>query len=293
MQPMHLALVAHRHNETNLRLVEAAPPGVTFEIVPPAEALGLLGPGDAALARLDVLPSLDGIEPGIWEVGRLESDGVQVFNRLRTLLATHDKLQTARMLHAASLPHPRTVHMIATRAIAPIEPPVVVKPRFGSWGRDVTLCESRVELMACLDELSTRSWFRRQGVVVQELIPPLGHDLRLVVAAGQVIGAVRRHAAEGEWRTNVALGAEREATAPPQAAREIAVAAAAAVEGDLVGVDLMPTHDGGWVVIEVNGAVEFNDQYSLDRDIFQAVVDELLGEVEAALEGPDEAAALA
>ena len=91
----------------------------------------------------------------------------------------------------------------------------------------------------------------------------------------------------------MALGAEREATAPPQAAREIAVAAAAAVEGDLVGVDLMPTRDGGWVVIEVNGAVEFNDQYSLDRDVFQVVVDELLGEVEAALEGPDEAAALA
>jgi glutathione synthase/RimK-type ligase-like ATP-grasp enzyme len=89
------------------------------------------------------------------------------------------------------------------------------------------------------------------------------------------------------------LGAEREATAPPQAAREIAAAAAAAVEGDLVGVDLMPTRDGGWVVIEVNGAVEFNDQYSLDRDIFQAVVGALLCAVEAALEGPDEAAALA
>jgi [lysine-biosynthesis-protein LysW]--L-2-aminoadipate ligase len=290
---MHIALVAHRHNETNLRLVEAAPPGVEIEIVAPTKTLGLLGPGDAALARLDVLPSLDGIEPGIWEVGRLEAEGVHVLNRLRTLLATHDKLQTARILHAASVPHPRSAHMIAARANSPIEPPVVVKPRFGSWGREVTLCESRADLMTCLEELSTRSWFRHQGVLVQELIPPLGHDLRLVVAGGQVVGAVRRHAAEGEWRTNVALGAEREATAPPQAAREIAVAAAAAVEGDLVGVDLMPTRDGGWVVIEVNGAVEFNDQYSLDRDIFQAVVDELLGAVDAALEGPDEAAALA
>jgi glutathione synthase/RimK-type ligase-like ATP-grasp enzyme len=96
------------------------------------------------------------------------------------------------------------------------------------------------------------------------------------------VGAVRRRAADGEWRTNVALGAEREATAPPQAAREIAVAAAAAVEGDLVGVDLMPTRDGGWVVIEVNGAVEFTDEYSLERDIFSAVVDELLGAVEGA-----------
>jgi RimK family alpha-L-glutamate ligase len=290
---MRVALVAHRHNETNLRLVESAPPGVQFEIVPPAGTLGLLRPGDAALARLDVLPSLDGIEPGIWEVGRLEAEGVHVLNRLRTLLATHDKLQTSRILHAASVPHPRSAHMIAPQAISPIEPPVVVKPRFGSWGRDVTLCESRADLMTCLEELSTRSWFRRQGVLVQELIPPLGHDLRLVVAGGQVVGAVRRHAAEGEWRTNVALGAEREATAPPQAAREIAAAAAAAVEGDLVGVDLMPTRDDGWIAIEVNGAVEFNDKYSLDRDVFSAVVDALLATVDAALEGPDEAAALA
>jgi glutathione synthase/RimK-type ligase-like ATP-grasp enzyme len=124
-------------------------------------------------------------------------------------------------------------------------------------------------------------------VLVQELIPPLGHDLRLVVAGGQVVGAVRRHAADGEWRTNVALGAEREATAPPQAARELAVAAAAAVEGDLVGVDLMPTADDGWVVIELNGAVEFNEEYSLDRNVFSAVVDALL----AAVEGTRERAA--
>jgi RimK family alpha-L-glutamate ligase len=276
---MLVALVAHRHNETNLRLVEAAPPGVELVITPPTGTLGLLGPDDAALARLDVLPSLDGIEPGIWEIGRLEANGVHVLNRLRTLLATHDKLQTARRLHAASLPHPRTAHLIAPREITPIEPPVVVKPRFGSWGRDVTLCRSRSELVACLEELSTRQWFRRQGVLVQELIPPLGHDIRLVVAAGQVVGAVRRHAAEGEWRTNVALGAERETTVPPQAAREIAVAAAAAVEGDLVGVDLMPTRDGGWVVIEINGAVEFTDEYSLERDIFSSVSDALLAQV--------------
>ena len=273
---MRVALVAHRQNETNLRIVEAAPPGVEIEILPPSRSLGRLGPDDAALARLDLLPTLDGIEPGLWEIGRLEADGVQVLNRLRTLLATHDKLQTSRALHAASLPHPRTAHIIAGRAITPIEPPVVVKPRFGSWGRDVTLCASQAELIACLEDLSTRTWFRRQGVLVQELIPPLGHDLRLVVAGGQVVGAVRRRAPEGEWRTNVALGAERESTVPPQAAREIAVAAAAAVEGDLVGVDLMPTGDGGWVVIEVNGAVEFTDEYSLGEDIFSAAVDALL-----------------
>jgi RimK family alpha-L-glutamate ligase len=271
-----LALVSHRRNDTNLRLAAAAPPGVDVELVSPDQALGLLGPDDAALARLDVLPTLDGIEPGIWEVGRLEAEGIRVLNKLRALLATHDKLQTSRVLRSAGLPHPRTAHLVTPREKVSLEPPVVVKPRFGSWGRDVVLCSDRRELAAALDELGSRPWFMRQGVLVQELVPPLGHDLRIVVAGGRVVGAVRRQAAEGEWRTNVALGAERQAVDPPRAALEVALAAAAASGADLVGIDLLPTRDGGWTVIELNGAVEFTEEYSLGRDVFAAALDGLL-----------------
>ena len=52
-------------------------------------------------------------------------------------------------------------------------------------------------------------------------------------------------------------------------------AAAAAVNADLVGIDLLPTPDGSWVVIEVNGAVEFTDDYSLDRNVFVAAAEAL------------------
>jgi hypothetical protein len=55
---MRVALVAHHESETNLRLVEAAPLGVQAEIVRPSQIRSWLGPGDAALARLDVLRSL-------------------------------------------------------------------------------------------------------------------------------------------------------------------------------------------------------------------------------------------
>jgi RimK family alpha-L-glutamate ligase len=273
---MRIVVIAHRESETNLRLVEAAPRDVTIEILSPTAAIGSLGPGDAVLARLDVLPTIDGIEPGILQVGRLEAEGVRVFNGLRALFATHDKLQTARVLSNAGLPHPGTTHVVAARAGTTLEPPVVVKPRFGSWGRDVLLCEDPDQVGAALEELSTRPWFRRQGVLVQELIPPLGHDLRIVVAAGQIVGAVQRVTAPGEWRTNVALGAHRLPVDPPQAARELALAAAAAAETDLVGIDLMPTK-GGWVVIEMNGAVEFTDAYSLDRNVFSAAAEALAG----------------
>src|SRR5580765_8434136 len=110
-----LALVSHHENPTHVRLAAAAPPGVEDKLVPPADALSLLGPDDAALARLDVLPTLDGIEPGVWEIGRLEASGIPVLNSLRALLATHDKLQTSRVLVAAGLPHPRTVHLVTAR----------------------------------------------------------------------------------------------------------------------------------------------------------------------------------
>ena len=106
--------------------------------------------------------------------------------------------------------------------------------------------------------------------IAQKLVAPRGYDLRLVVAAGRVVGAVRRVAAAGEWRTNVALGARRETVVPPPEARAIATAAADAIGGDLVGVDLLPADLGTWVVLEVNGAVDFTSAYSMDDDVFAA-----------------------
>jgi glutathione synthase/RimK-type ligase-like ATP-grasp enzyme len=99
--------------------------------------------------------------------------------------------------------------------------------------------------------------------------------------AGRVVGAARREAAQGEWRTNVALGATIVATTAPPAAVELALAAAAASGADLVGVDLLPRSDGGWVVIELNGAVEFRPAYSRDSDVFAAAVRTLLSAAEA------------
>jgi [lysine-biosynthesis-protein LysW]---L-2-aminoadipate ligase len=274
LRVMHLALVAHRETETNLRLVEAMPAGVEAELLRPSAALLRLGPADTALGRLDVLPTVDGIESGAWELARLEADGVLVLNRLRAVLAMHDKLLTARILAETAIPHPRTRH-ISHGVPESLEPPFVLKPRFGSWGKDVHLCRTRAAAKDCLDELSTRRWFRRHGVLAQELVPPMGHDLRIVVAGGRVVGAIERVAPRGEWRTNIALGGTRRPANPPLAARELALAAAAAAGADLVGIDLLPTPDGGWVVLELNGAVEFNDKYALDRDVFAAAAEAL------------------
>jgi [lysine-biosynthesis-protein LysW]--L-2-aminoadipate ligase len=261
------AVVASRATPTNTRL------GV---LLSPAQAVARLRPGDVALGRLDILPSLHGIEPGLWALDLLENRGVTVLNRRDTLASAHDKLATADALACAGIPHPPSAHVAPWLPLPRLEPPLVLKPRFGSWGRDVIRCDTASDVEQALEEARLRVWFNATGGVLQRLVPPAGYDLRLVVANGLVAGAIMRHAAPGEWRTNVALGGRRVPVVPPQDACELAVAAAEAIGGDLVGIDLLPLPGGGWMVLEINGAVDFTASYSLDGEIFSTVRASLL-----------------
>ena len=115
----------------------------------------------------------------------------------------------------------------------------------------------------CLDELQTRPWFRRRGVLVQELIPPVGYDLRLLVARRHCrrrCSSRRRRRASGGRTSASAQRALPLSRRRPRARSRIA--AAAAIGADLVGVDLLPVGDG-YTVIELNGAADFNAIYSL------------------------------
>jgi RimK family alpha-L-glutamate ligase len=249
-------------HETNVELVAAwRDRGIPAELIAPPLAARRLVPGDVALGRLDVLPTLDGVEPGLEVLTELALRGVRVLNRPGALMRAHDKLLTRDCMQAATLPHPRTAHLPPEAELA-VEPPCVLKPRYGSWGSDVFRCRTRSEVDPVLEQVASRPWFRSQGVLVQELLPEVGHDLRLVVAGGRAVGAVRRIAAPGEWRTNTTLGGTRAPVQPPADACRLGVAAAAAIGADLVGVDLYPT-GRGHVVLELNAAVEFDELYDL------------------------------
>jgi [lysine-biosynthesis-protein LysW]---L-2-aminoadipate ligase len=271
-------LLAGRLTPTNVALLDAARElGADAVLLPPELAASRARPGDVVLPRLDVLPTLDGIEPGLSLLDGMARRGVRVVNGSGTIVAAHDKLATALRLAAAGVPHPRTAQVGQEEPERGRGPsfPVVVKPRFGSWGRDVHRCKDALELHALLARLAGRTWFERQGALVQELVPPRGHDLRVLVAAGGVVGAVRRVAAPGEWRTNVALGGHRESVVPPPEARALAIAATRAIGGGFVGVDLLPT-ESGWIVLELNGCVDFTHEYGLfGGDPFVEVVSAL------------------
>jgi len=295
-ETVRIAAVAQNSSPTNDALVRAGSVTGEWSLLTPAEALARLQPGDCAIGRIDVLPTLDGVDEGLWALGTLEARGVTVLNGAPSLLAAHDKLLTARLLRLARLPHPRTRLIVGETPVCALEPPVVVKPRFGSWGLGVSRCDDRDALVRVLASLPGEPWYRAHGALVQELVPPFGFDLRVVVASGKAIGAISRVATPGEWRTNVALGATRRTVRPSRAAVAIAIAAAHATGAALVGVDLLPNGRGGWTIVELNGAVDFTDEYALspEHDPFADAVSQLTEAARSAtLDAPARAAVAA
>jgi ribosomal protein S6--L-glutamate ligase len=167
--------------------------------------------------------------------------------------AAVDKFLTLALLDQAGLPVPPTwTGQTAVEALAAFEAlggDVVVKPLFGSEGRGLVRISDR--------ELAWRSFhaWERLGAVLylQRTIRHPGHDLRVFVLRGQVLGAMRRFAPAGEWRTNVSLGGRAELCALDSEARHLALAAATAIGAEIAGVDLVEDLDRGRLtVLEVN-----------------------------------------
>jgi len=228
-----VAVAAWRNGKTNGPMVEAwRRPEIAARLRTPYEAGLLLHAGDVAVVRLDVLPTLDGVEDGLDDVVQLGRRRIRVLNAPSALMAAHDKLETARRLERAGLPHPRTLHVETLAELAALAPSWR-HPSSHSWpsraseagGRDVMRCETAVERERCLALVQTRSWFHRHGALAQELLASSGTDLRLVVAGGRVVGAAERHAA-GEWRTNVSLGGTPTPAHPPAEACRLGASAA-------------------------------------------------------------------
>lgn len=268
---MSVGVVGSEANEGTVALVEAwCRLGLDADLMTAAEARRVLGPGDVCVARLDIKPGLDGVEDGLLDLLFLERRGVDVRNTATALLAAHDKLRTARLLQRSLVPHPLTRHL---RPGAPVDvaAPTVLKPRFGSWGEDVALCTDDGAVASYLARVGRRPWFARHGVLAQEVLPRVGHDLRVLVAGGRVVGAIERRAAPGEWRTNISLGGSAAPATVTPAAAELAATAAAVADLDLVGVDLLPVGPDAWVVIEINGAVDFDALYGFGgADVYAA-----------------------
>ncbi|MFM1995848.1 MAG: hypothetical protein RLZZ111_235 [Planctomycetota bacterium] len=186
-------------------------------------------------------------------LGRLEARGTPVVNPPRGLEVAIDKYLSLARMAAAGLPVPGTILAQDAATIRSaweaLGGDCVIKPLFGSRGRGLARLANEAAVAAVVaggDAAPTG------GVAyVQEFVPHPGWDVRVLVIGDQAL-TIRRHAAGGDWRTNVSLGGRAEPFAAPANWIDLARDAARAVGAKIAGVDLLPATDGRLLVLEVN-----------------------------------------
>jgi len=254
--------------------------------------------GAAALAGCDVvLDRCLATSRSVYTTRFAEAYDVPVVNDPATARVCADKVETSLALADAGVPTPETrVAFDTESALAAVESfgyPCVLKPVVGSWGRLMAKLEGRAAAEAVLEHKATLGHYEHKVFYVQQFVAKPGRDLRVLVCGTEPVAAMSR--AGDHWLTNAKQGADTAAFELDDRAAELATAAAEAVGGGLLGVDLMEVGaaedadaadsdedaadadadaESRYTVHEVNHTVEFkalND--AVDRDVPATVVD--------------------
>ena len=123
---------------------------------------------------------------------------------------------------------------------------MVVKECYGSLGGQVYLVQNEEELWERALSLGSRPF------ILQQFVQPAGEDFRLYVVGDRVAAAMRRRAADGDFRANVALGGQAEAYTPTEEEIWIARRSCQLLGLTFGGVDLLHDENGRPLLCEVN-----------------------------------------
>lgn len=194
----------------------------------------------------------------IYAAGILNGWGIPTVNSHTVISNCADKVSMTRLLVESGVPCPKTMVCLspesALRAMESMGYPVVMKPVVGSWGRLLARVNDRCAAEALVEHKDMLGSPQHSVYYVQEHIEKPGRDIRVVVIRGEPVAAMFRYS--DHWVTNSARGARSENCPITPGLGDLAVAAAAAVGGGAVGVDVFES-ERGLLVNEVNGTMEF------------------------------------
>lgn len=207
---------------------------------------------DAVLVRCLSGGSFEAVTVRLGILHALRESGVPVINDARAIERCVDKSMTSFLLVRAGIRSPATwvtEQRPAARRIVEREldrGPLVLKPLFGSQGRNLRLIASPDDLP---DPAVVAGIYYLQRFVGVERDGGF-RDFRLLVWQDRVIAAMMRHAPH--WITNVKRGGRPVAVVADHAMHELALRAAAVVGADLAGVDILYDAEDQPTVLEVN-----------------------------------------
>ena len=173
----------------------------------------------------------------------------------QALVRSRDKLRSLQLLSRARIGMPKTAFASSAKNIDIILEqvgglPVVIKLLEGTQGIGVVLAEtynSAKSVFEAFLELEA-------NILVQEFVKEAnGADLRVFVVDGEVVGAMRRQAKSGEFRSNLHRGGSAELIKLTQLEKQTALKAAKKLGLSIAGVDMLQSERGP-LILEVNSS---------------------------------------
>ena len=171
------------------------------------------------------------------------------------LTRSRDKLRSLQVLSKNDVDMPRTVfasNKSSAKDVIELSggAPLVLKILEGTQGVGVVLVDSEKAAKSVLDAF----YGMDVNLLVQEYIEEAGGaDIRALVVNGEVVGAMKRQGAEGDFRSNLHQGGSATAYKLNRKEKATAIAAAKAMGLGVCGVDMIPSARGP-LVMEVNSS---------------------------------------
>jgi ribosomal protein S6--L-glutamate ligase len=276
------------------RLVEAARQrGCTVRVLDPLRCALKVAPGAFEVRyKGKPLPRFDAVIPRIGHsvtfhgtavLRHFELMGVATPSTSDAILAARDKLRSHQVLAAEGIDLPVTAFGDSpddTPALIELVGPAphVVKLNEGTQGSGVVLAQ---------DEAASRSVIEAfrglyANFLVQEFVAEAkGADLRCFVVGDEVVAAMQRRAAPGDFRANLHRGGKAVLVRLSEAERDVAIRAARILGLGVAGVDLLRSRRGP-LLLEVNSSPGLEGiEAASGVDIAGRILDHVLGQVAA------------
>lgn len=181
----------------------------------------------------------------------------KVFSAIESqaLVKSRDKLRSMQLLSRAGLGMPKTVfsnYTTDTELVVNMlgSTPIILKLLEGTQGLGVVMAETikaAESVLQAFNGLETR-------VVLQEFIKEAkGADIRAFVVDGKVVGAMKRQAKEGEFRSNLHRGGSAELIELSDEEEDAAIKSAKVMGLGIAGVDMLQSARGP-LILEVNAS---------------------------------------
>ncbi len=182
---------------------------------------------------------------------------MKVFSTVESqaLVRSRDKLRSLQILSRAGLGLPKTVFTNYSKNVKEIiqeagGAPIVVKLLEGTQGLGVVLAETNNAAESVLEAFNGL----KVRVIVQEFVKEAGGaDIRAFVVDGVVVGAMKRQAKKGEFRSNLHRGGTAEVVELTEEEENAALKAARVMGLGICGVDMLRSNQGP-LILEVNSS---------------------------------------